>query len=84
MACLRATSVGVVSGPRLSVTISCFCSIDHRRRLSLRVINSTRGRRTAVRSYDLSYERPQLGFPQFRLRDIESGRLDLASWWEFR
>jgi arylsulfatase A-like enzyme len=26
----------------------------------------------------------QLDFPQFRLRGIESGRLDLASWWEFR
>jgi hypothetical protein len=28
MACLRATFVGVVSGPRLSATISCFCSIE--------------------------------------------------------
>jgi uncharacterized protein involved in exopolysaccharide biosynthesis len=26
----------------------------------------------------------ELDFPQFRLRGIESGRLDLASWWEFR
>jgi hypothetical protein len=50
MACLRATSVGVVSGLKLSAAISCFCSIDHRRRSSPRLISSTRGR-----SYDQSY-----------------------------
>ena len=27
---------------------------------------------------------PELDFPHFRLRGIESGRLGLASWWEFR
>ena len=27
---------------------------------------------------------PELDFPHFRLRGIKSGRLGLASWWEFR
>ncbi len=48
--CLWMTSLGRTPAPRLSATISCFCSSDHRRRLSPRVICSTRGRRTLLRS----------------------------------
>jgi hypothetical protein len=53
---LRATSVGVSTAPRLSATISLFCSSLQTRRRSLHVITST-GRN--ARSYDQSYERPR-------------------------
>lgn len=49
MPCLRMISVGVMPAPRLSATISRFCSIDHRRRRSPRVITSTRCVRALIR-----------------------------------
>jgi hypothetical protein len=39
---------------------------------------------TRQRSGGHCHDQSELDFPQFRLRGIESGRLDLASWWEFR
>src|SRR5579863_4594832 len=49
MPCLRATSVGVSVDPRLSATISRFCSTVQTRRRSPRVITSTRGIRAPLR-----------------------------------
>src|SRR5580692_5720583 len=49
MPCLRATSVGVSVDPRLSATISRFCSTVQTRRRSPRVITSTRAIRAPLR-----------------------------------
>ena len=54
MACLRATSVGVSPGPKLSATISRFWSSVHVRRRSLRVITSTRRAACALMTYLMS------------------------------
>ncbi len=69
--------------PRLSATISCFCSIDHRRRLSPRVINSTRGRRTragdgsALRSLSMSTRTKDSSYD---LKFLRSGARHFIGW----
>ena len=63
--CRRATSAGRTSGRKLSSTISRFCSIDHARRRSPRVITSIRGLRVLLRSVE---ERAQSRAARIRCR----------------